>query len=260
LSTYNKEIAINNAVLSEAESDAPQSGYETRHFYTLGVDATGQPSIATVDIDNQNIDASNVGYNATATGGKALKTGYTGYLVGDGIPQNGYAFGHGIQFPESASADDFFLRTDFLPNRLFRFDGLRWIKVEDAVRMTMTNNDNRQTLKTGFINNSEYIYNSIIDSDMINCTAGQHIIDTNINYKTSTYIFFKLETVSAGYQVTTGVITNHLGKVRITLPIINTVQQTIPYDGLWNLQLCNNREAIKQPLSKALRYKPEADF
>jgi hypothetical protein len=47
---------------------------------------------------------------------------------------------------------------------LFRFNGTKWTKVEDAVRMTMTNtpvdgapapNDqNRQTQKTSFINNS----------------------------------------------------------------------------------------------------------
>jgi len=260
LSTYNKEIAINNAVLSEAEANAPQSGYETRQFYTLGVDDTGKTTLKTVDAVDPLLDASNVGYNASATEGKALKTGYTGYLVGDGIPQNGYAFGHGIQFPDGAAEDDFFLRTDFLPNRLFRFDGARWVKVEDAVRMTMTNNDDRQTYKTGFINNSEYIYNDIIDTDIVRCTAGQFVIDTNIDYKTSTYIFFKLETTTAGYEVNGSVITNHLGKVRITLPIIKNEQQVIPYDGLWNLQLCNNREAVKQSLSKALKYKPEADF
>ena len=41
-----------------------------------------------------------------------------------------------------------------MPSRLFRFDGTRWVKVEDSVRMTMTNNDTRQTLKTSFINNT----------------------------------------------------------------------------------------------------------
>jgi hypothetical protein len=41
-----------------------------------------------------------------------------------------------------------------MPNRLFRYDGTRWVKTEDAVRMTMTNNDSRKTQKTGFINNT----------------------------------------------------------------------------------------------------------
>ena len=41
-----------------------------------------------------------------------------------------------------------------MPNRLFRYDNSRWIKVEDGVRMTLSNTDTRSTLKTGFINNS----------------------------------------------------------------------------------------------------------
>jgi len=48
----------------------------------------------------------------------------------------------------------FFLRTDYAPNRLFRFDGRRFVKIEDNVRMTMTQNNTRSTEKTSFINNS----------------------------------------------------------------------------------------------------------
>ena len=49
---------------------------------------------------------------------------------------------------------DYFLRTDFLPSRLFRYDGARWVKVEDSIRLTTTNNDTRGTYKTSFVNNS----------------------------------------------------------------------------------------------------------
>ena len=41
-----------------------------------------------------------------------------------------------------------------MPNRLFRYSNNRWIKVEDGVRMTLSNTDSRTTLKTGFVNNS----------------------------------------------------------------------------------------------------------
>jgi len=34
------------------------------------------------------------------------------------------------------------------------YDGTRWVKTEDAVRMTMSNTDTKQTLKTSFINNT----------------------------------------------------------------------------------------------------------
>ena len=82
------------------------------------------------------------------------KNGYQGYLLGDGLPPNGEVFGHGISFPVEPSTHDYFLRTDFMPNRLFKFDGARWVKLEDSVRMTLSNKDTKSTLKGGFINNT----------------------------------------------------------------------------------------------------------
>jgi hypothetical protein len=37
---------------------------------------------------------------------------------------------------------------------LFRFDGTRWVKVTDDVRMTLSNLDSRITQKATFINNT----------------------------------------------------------------------------------------------------------
>ena len=259
LSTRAKELEINNAVLLQAEADAPKSGYETGQFYTLAVNEKGETLLNTVDATD--LDASQLTtYNASDNNKRALKTSYTGYLVGDGIPQNGYDFGHGIQFPENAGQDDFFLRTDFLPSRLYRFDGSRWIKVEDNVRMSMTNDDNRQTLKTGFINNTEYLYNESIATDYVKLDVGATNFVTNIDYETALYVYMKLQTTEIGYVVAdhSGIITNVSGKVKITLPTIDNVQQTIPYKGTWTVQLCNNREAVRQSLSKALR--PKADL
>ena len=151
LSTYNKEIQLNDQVVAQAEADAPLSGFETRQFFTLGVGPDGKPTLQTVDTTQ--MDTTSI-IGAGEENGRPERSGYTGYLLGDGFPDNGYSFGHGIQFPEAAGTDDFFLRTDFLPNRLFRFNGGAWVKVEDAVRMTMTNNDTRHTQKTSFINNT----------------------------------------------------------------------------------------------------------
>ena len=61
---------------------------------------------------------------------------------------------HGTSFPTNPIQGQFFLRTDYSPNRLFRFDGKRFVKIEDNVRMTMTQTDTRNTSKTGFINNT----------------------------------------------------------------------------------------------------------
>jgi len=138
LSTYEKEMQINNAVLSEAEADAPKSGYDTSHYYTVDVDDRGKASINTVEDPNASAPS---------------KSGYTGYLVSNGEPPNGAAFGSGINFPAENDAGDYFLRTDYLPNRLFKFDGQRWLRMYDDVRMTMSNTSERKTQLTSFINN-----------------------------------------------------------------------------------------------------------
>jgi len=259
LSMRSTELQINDTVIQQAEADAPKSGYETRQFYTLAVDTTGKTVLNTADAET--LDASITSVTALESNARPVRTGYTGYLVGDGFPQNGYDFGHGIQFPDAPGPDDFFLRTDFMPNRLFRFDGARWIKVEDAVRMNMTNNDSRQTLKTGFINNNTYIYNEATAIDWIKLVEGNQEFDTNIDYTiTGLYLVLKLETTEIAFTVAdyTGIITNVGGKVHVNLPIINNEQQIIPYTGTWKLSLCNNREAQRQSLSKALR--PKADL
>jgi hypothetical protein len=51
-----------------------------------------------------------------------------------------------------------------MPNRLFRYDGKRWIKTEDAVRHTLSNTDNRQTFRTSFINNTN---TSVINGETV---------------------------------------------------------------------------------------------
>jgi hypothetical protein len=274
LSTFNQEISINNQIVAQAEADAPKSGYETRQFYTLAVDPqTGKPLLNTAD--ESDLLASGVSSSVTASNVNAVpvRSGYSGYLLGDGFPVNGYDFGFGIQFPTAPQKDDFFLRTDFLPNRLYRFNETSWVSVEDAVRMTMTNNDTRATLKTGFINNSNYTYTSTVATDVAILAEGATIINTRIIYasninapfvvlKYSTdiidYAIADYPTLMSSYSYTnpqTGIVTNN---IRITLPVISTVQQTIPIAGEWSITLYNYREAQRQSLSTAL--KPKADF
>ena len=126
-----------------------------------------------------------------------------------------------IQFPALPAKDDFFLRTDFLPSRLFRFDGNTWVKVEDSVRMNMTNTDSRQTLKTGFINNNQWMYTNQVGIDSMNLVGGDTVLDTNIDYVSALYVVLKLDSVIIDYVVAdfTNLISNHGGKVRITLPV-----------------------------------------
>lgn len=274
LSTYQRELQVNNAVIQEADldtntahpydkdnpNDPPigKSGYETRQFYTLAVNEQGKTVLNTADTTNL-LSSGNI--LSTENVARPLKTGYTGYLVGDGFPDNGHQFGHGIQFPELSGEGDYFLRTDFLPNRLFRFNGTRWIRVEDNVRMELTNTNTRQTLKTSFINNTSYIFDQAVAIDVVNVTANATVVNTNITYPVSAlYLVFKFETTEISYTLADypSMLSNVAGKVRISLPIIDTVQQIIPYTGQWKVSFCNGRIEQRQALSKALR--PKADL
>ena len=152
LSTFETEMQINNAVVAQADADSAKSGYDTSNLYTLQVDNQGRPELVTTDTSE--LDASQADILADKVSQTPAREGYQGYLLGDNIAPNGESFGSGIQFPNAAQTGDYFLRTDMMPNRLFRYDNSRWIKVEDGVRMTLSNTDTRTTLKTGFVNNS----------------------------------------------------------------------------------------------------------
>ena len=153
LSTYDKEMQISNAVVNQAEADAPKSGYDISHYYSIATNEDG--SVALQTVDDTDIDASNC-MGADAVNSKPDREGYSGYLVGTGdIAPNGAPFGFGIQFPTNNEDGDYFLRTDFLPNRMFRYDGTRWVKVQDDIRMSLSNTLERQTQKSSFINNTK---------------------------------------------------------------------------------------------------------
>jgi hypothetical protein len=151
MSTYNKEILMNDGVVAEAEAAAPLSGYDTSNYYTLQTDAQGNSELVTVDSSELAIDGVNT---ADAVNVSPDASAYQGYLIGSNTPPNGVPYGFGIAFPTNAALGDYFLRVDYYPNRLFRYDGTRWVKFQDDVQMTMTNVDNRQIEKLGFINNT----------------------------------------------------------------------------------------------------------
>lgn len=190
MSTYNKEMQITAAVLDQAELDAPRSGYDTTHFFTVQQDENGRAELVTVDnnlIDLISVDAETqatdangvplfdldgepiyVGNTASTMLASAKAKGYAGYITEDGNISNGAPFTAGIAFPQNPTVGQYSLRKDFIPNRLFRFNGARWVKIEDIKRMTMSNlgasdtstsgqfsgKDVRLTQKTSFINNT----------------------------------------------------------------------------------------------------------
>lgn len=123
LSTYNDEIKISDRIEEIANENVPEYNFETAHFYYLppadGGDCTGDPWI----------------------------------FAGDGEPPNGLVpLGSGNFFPIGASDGDYFLRTDYVPNVLFRREGNCWVRKEVDYRRkwkaahrlleTFINNDN----------------------------------------------------------------------------------------------------------------------
>ena len=110
---------------------------------------------AGVTVDNSNVTVDGIYPNASAAPQTPLGDGYTmGYLTGDGVAPNGLPVTPGISFPSAPSSGQYCLRLDYYPNRLFRFSGQAWIKIEDSVRTDLTNGPNNETLRSSFVNNT----------------------------------------------------------------------------------------------------------
>jgi hypothetical protein len=159
-SIIGKYLEVNDAILREAETNVPYSGYNIDHIYIKPTDPTGGPGDPTgVTADNGSV-TSDAGILDADAGVQSPDSTVEGYLTGDGKAPNGLPVYSGIAFPTNPLVGDYALRTDYLPNRLFRWDGRRWIKIEDNVRTTLTPGPNSQTLRSGFINNTNTFTNN----------------------------------------------------------------------------------------------------
>ena len=122
MSTYNTELAITDANVAEAETY--------------------------VKFDPKWVDSSHLWV-------EELETGEFNYYMwsGDGIPPNGKPLaGSGTAFPLNLVDGDFFLRTDYTPDRLFRKQGNIFKKIEDDMRRKWTACN---TVLDGFIDNKD---------------------------------------------------------------------------------------------------------
>jgi hypothetical protein len=152
MSNRPRDLEINDAILTQAEVEVPLSGYDTTKFYILPTTIDGQPASAglTTDDTYPTADGTQGGEGTTPRA-----QGYTlGYLTGDGVAPNGLPVTPGVSFPANPVAGDYALRLDYFPNRLFRFNGTTWIKIEDSVRTNLTNGTDNNTLRSSFVNNS----------------------------------------------------------------------------------------------------------
>lgn len=157
LSTYQN---INNAIIKEAEKEVPLSGYDISHLYIKSTTEDGKypgDPIGVTSDGNVTVDSGSVTTDYAILSPEAVPEGY---LTGSGLTPNGMPVTVGITFPGSPAVGDYALRTDYLPNRLFRYDGRRWVKLEDNVRTTLTPGADSTTQRSGFVNNTETYTNN----------------------------------------------------------------------------------------------------
>lgn len=78
-----------------------------------------------------------------------------GYLVGNGTAPNGYPVGKGISFPSDPKDGDYFLRIDYYPQLLYRWDGKKWVRISENVRtLHLEWTEENKSQISSFINNS----------------------------------------------------------------------------------------------------------
>ena len=159
-SIISKYQTINDAFLKEAEANVPFSGYDISHLYIkpTTVDGfAGDPVGITTDITVITSDTAIIGTDADIL---SPDDTVHGWLTGDGQAPNGLPVATGVTFPAAPLVGDYALRTDYLPNRLFRWDGRRWVKIEDNVRTTLTLGANNLTQRSSFVNNTDTFTNN----------------------------------------------------------------------------------------------------
>ena len=167
LSTYQQSIDINNQIIAQAEADAPSSGYDTTNLFVIPMRDDGTVDVADASMNDEDASIVNAALDASVVLHSPNRDLYVGYLTDDGTPPNGKPYTFGVTFATNPVFGQYHLRTDYMPNRLFRYDGRHWIKFEDNVRMSLNNFGSedvasgpnagkpvRQTLKSSFINNT----------------------------------------------------------------------------------------------------------
>jgi hypothetical protein len=139
-SSINTYQAMDSAIVTQAEYEVPESGYNTDALWAplyIG----GNPK------------------NGPAPLGSSPEQKFTGYLTGNGEPIDGYPVTTATEFPSSPSMGQYILRQDYFPQRLFKWNGSAWQFVNKDVRSPLTPGTGL-TQKDKFINNANTFVNN----------------------------------------------------------------------------------------------------
>jgi hypothetical protein len=151
-STRPKDLAINDAILTQAYQDVPLSGYDNVKFYILPTGPNGEPGPAGLTADDTfpTVDGTETGDGITPNG-----FGYVqGYLTGSTHAPNGLPVTTGVAFPATPVVGNYCLRLDYFPNRLFRYNGRAWVAITDNVRTDLDYATQSLTQRSSFVNNT----------------------------------------------------------------------------------------------------------
>ncbi len=260
LSTYEKYKEVNEAIVERAEVDVPKSGYDTTNIYTAPVTPDGLPGDPGGGADtSSNANVSSNTYSSTSAVSPSRKV--EGYLTSDALPPNGASVSAGIAFPSSPVTGDFFLRVDYVPNRLFRYDSRRWVKMEDGLRTNLTPGATNTTQKSGFINNTDANYENALawdaikvadpytpsaNAETLSFTLSSKQVVTKTPYVSTYGVQSKLNS-----KIITNTIANTSGNISFTVSTALNVQDVLEYTVYANVTV------QRQGLSDALR--PSAD-
>lgn len=127
--------------------------------------------------------------------------------TGDGIPPNGAPLrGIGSAFPEDMLDGEYFLRTDYKPDRLFQKQGSRFIKIEDDLRQywkpenrrleTYIDNINITTMEDGTKQREKVAISKVIPQQKDQYAA--HRVKTTADEKARQEIARKLDGADEG--------------------------------------------------------------
>ena len=153
MSPYLKNLGISQAIVAQAENIVPLSGYNIDKFFVLPVDANGVSLQNSVTANNLVYTSNVMTGNTTVNSNVATPTQNVQSYLNANTSPNGLTVTSMTYFPDAPVTGQYILRTDYMPNTLYRWDSKRWQIVNEVLRTQFTGNNSKTQVGT-FVNNT----------------------------------------------------------------------------------------------------------